>query len=62
MSQPNKIRGLRMAKEILDLSESPPHGITCWPVNDSNCSLEASKCAYTFFTNKNVITFYFYLK
>lgn len=40
---PNNIRSMRMAKEILDLTRNPPHGITCWAKNDRNDQLEASK-------------------
>jgi len=40
---PNNIRTMRMGKEILDLTRNPPHGITCWPKNDRNDLLEASK-------------------
>lgn len=27
----------------MDLTRNPPHGITCWPKNDRNDQLEASK-------------------
>lgn len=44
---PSNIRNMRMAKEILDLTRNPPHGITCWPKNDRNDNLEAGNlCIY----------------
>ena len=45
MSQPkNKMqRSMRMKKEIKMLTESPPHGISCWAQDDKLDKLEARK-------------------
>ena len=36
-----KLRDMRLPKEIEMLTKTPPHGITCWTLNDSLDRLEA---------------------
>jgi len=39
----NKLRDMRLSKEIEMLTRTPPHGISCWTINDSINRLEAGE-------------------
>lgn len=46
MSKAPNLSAMRMAKEMLNLTQNPPHGITCWAKDNQTNHLEASKLVF----------------
>ena len=50
-----KLRDMRLPKEIEMLTKTPPHGITCWTLNDSLDRLEAGTSILKQFFSKQLM-------